>query len=347
MGITAAPVGAIRRNSRKRSVRNADTKDLLLPSMLWMPAAKLMISKLVAVVMRQKQMKACASVLSRLTQKVSPPTGDDPATSHGCLAGDVWNFLRSKTALVMRLLPAAIICAALVLNAYAGATLAPIQMLSRYGLEGKKAFAILSKPESQRDLALTTNQLTRIKAIRNVDARAMPSVSNLLMGTRAPGDISQRLRRSEEVLKLADSFQLENFYAVLSNGQSNRLQQIRLQVCGLRSVISNQSLAKALAVSDDQLKEFQHIVAQHDLELDPLYRRFGRQTVAGLLPGESPERRSSEVKALIDSICAIERKMEGEFGGVLSNPQQEEWKRLKGTLLEISWEYNDFMDFMD
>jgi len=234
----------------------------------------------------------------------------------------------------------------LAVNAYSSSPELPLQLLDRYGLEGKKAFAVLSKAEVQHDISLSSNQLTRIKAIRNLDAKAMPAVSNFLKKTGPATNVSQRLQRSEEVIKLADNFQLESYYAVLASSQSNRFQEIMLQVCGLKMVSSNQKLARTLDIADSQFKKFKDILARYDIELDPLYHRFQRQTIAGLSPGESLESRSSQVRASADSICAIERKREVELGTVLSNAQQEEWRRLKGVSLQIHWDYDDFMDLI-
>jgi len=218
-----------------------------------------------------------------------------------------------------------------------------IQLPDRYGPTGKKVFAILSKPEVVEELKISPSQVSQIKEIRNIDAKAIPAVSNLLYKSERTTNFVQRMKRTEEVIKLTDSFQLEKYYSILSSGQSNRLQEILLNVCGLKNVIVDQRTADGLRLTELQLKSLKDVIGQYDLKLDPLYKRFQRQQIAGLSPGESLESRSTEVKELVHAICEAEKAREVALVAVLNNDQRKAWDDLKGMPLKINWILEDFM----
>lgn len=220
-------------------------------------------------------------------------------------------------------------------------------LLDRYGTEGRKAFAVLSKVEVQRHLVLSSNQLMRIKEIRNLEPKAVPGASNLLATTGQTMNAEQRLRRYTELNEFAERFKLGRYYSILSTEQSNRLWQIMLQVQGLKVLVSNPELAAALRVSSEQSKRLNEILTKHEGQLDSLYQRFRRQTIAGFPPGETFESRSLEVKTLIDSICASESRREKDLVVVLSADQRKGWTQMRGTLLPIWWSYDDFLSWYD
>ena len=222
-----------------------------------------------------------------------------------------------------------------------------LHLLDRFGPPGKKTFAVLMRPEVQRDLLLSSEQIEKIVEIKSRNPKRIPAISNEIATAEPAATPEKRLQREYKIAGRIDSFREQNYYAILSAVQSNRLEQIMIQVRGLKVTLSKPLLAVVLSISPSQSNTFNQVITNYEPKLDPLYQRLHRQSLSGLSPGESLEKRSSEVTNLVDSICSIETARETELTAVLAPDQLSTWLKLKGVPLQIQWSYDNFVDLSD
>ena len=114
------------------------------------------------------------------------------------------------------------------------------------------------------------------------------------------------------------------------------------QVDGLKSLDKNSQLATALSLSDEQVGEVKGVFALYEPILSPLYRRLGRQMVAGLSADETVQGRQEQVKSLAGAITVIEKERDRDLHDILTPVQREKWQRLIGRPLQIQWDLELF-----
>lgn len=220
-----------------------------------------------------------------------------------------------------------------------------LSLLDRYGSQGSKVLMILSKSSVASDLKLSADQLRNIENIRTMDARSIPLVQDLLKLPNAPTNFQQRFEHATEIRRLTEMHQLTRCYSILSIQQSHRLGELLCQVVGVKTALSNPVVANKLKLTDSQLQSMQEVVERFEKTLNPVYRTFGRQKVAGLSPSETLESRSLEVENLVRTICKTERTRDTALLDILSPEQMKVWKTMKGVPLRIEWSVDDYMDF--
>jgi hypothetical protein len=171
----------------------------------------------------------------------------------------------------------------------------------------QKAFAIIARPEVQKELHLTSEQLTKITAFKQVPMKEIPAITN--MSARSEGVAeSDRHKIVEEKLKLYDQYLLTLLSNVLTAPQAQRLQEIIWQVDGLKSLQKDQLLVSELGLSDEQVGQVRDVFHFYEPILNPLYQRLGRQMIAGLSADESLKGRTEQVQSLSDAITIIEKE---------------------------------------
>jgi hypothetical protein len=205
----------------------------------------------------------------------------------------------------------------------------------------QKTMAVISKAEVQKDLLLTTNQLARITAFRQQRPKDIPVLTNLLAQAKI-ADKANRKRIEDEIWKRADDYLLNSLTNVLTADQSKRLQEIMWQVDGLKSLDKDHQLATALGLTHEQVREVKDVFALFEPVLSPLYRRLGRQMIAGLSADESVQGRKEQAESLAGAITVIEKERDRDLYTVLTPIQREKWRDLIGRSLQIQWDLELF-----
>jgi hypothetical protein len=108
-------------------------------------------------------------------------------------------------------------------------------------------------------------------------------------------------------------------------------------VDGLKSLNNNHELATALNLSDEQLGQVRDVFAFYEPILNPLYRRLGRQMIAGLSGDETLKERTKQVESLSDAVTIIEKERDRDFYAILTTAQKEKWCDLVGKPVHIKW----------
>jgi hypothetical protein len=206
----------------------------------------------------------------------------------------------------------------------------------------KKAFGIVSKPEVQNELQLTTNQVAEITACERQEPKDIPALTNLLSQSRASTNVEERKRISAQLWTQFEDRRLNCLLSLLSASQSNRFQQIVWQVDGLRSVQHDQALAVRLGLSQEQVGQVRDAIAFYEPILNPLYHRLGRQMIAGLSGDETAESRREQVESLAGALVAIEKERDRDLKRILTLSQRDLWQQLLGKPLSLHWETQAF-----
>ena len=205
----------------------------------------------------------------------------------------------------------------------------------------QKTMTVISKTEVQKDLQLTTNQLAKITAFRQQRPRDIPALTNLLAQAKASGK-ANRKKIDDEIWKRVDEYLLNSLSNVLTASQSKRLQEIMWRVDGLKSLDKDHQLVVALGLSDKQVGEVRMCLLFYEPILNPLYRRLGRQMVAGLVADETLQDRNEQVESLACAITAIEKERDRDLHDILTPVQREKWQQLIGRPLQIQWDLEFF-----
>ena len=202
-------------------------------------------------------------------------------------------------------------------------------IVDQYNGRANKIITVLSKYIVQSDLGLTSNQLVKIEIIHNMPIESMPFGSNLIAKARK-AEKAENIRIMDQAIMLADDYRITCLSNTLTAAQFNRLSEIMLQVDGIRSVIQNQGIAIKLYLTDVQINKFKEVEVLYDPLLKPLYRRLGRQQIAGLRVDETILERSKEEKCLMYVIGAIEIDKDRDLEAILMSSQREQWRKLIG-----------------
>jgi len=200
----------------------------------------------------------------------------------------------------------------------------------------QKAFAVISNSAVQKDLHLTAEQLTNIAVFKHKPLKEIPTITNLVAHAKVANN-SERRKIVDEELKQYDQYLLTSLSNVLTANQSKRLKEIIWQVDGLKSLNNDYELASALSLSDEQLGQVRDVFAFYEPILNPLYRRLGRQMIAGLSGDETLKERTKQVESLSDAITIIEKERDRDLYAILTAAQKEKWHNLVGKPVHIQW----------
>jgi hypothetical protein len=206
----------------------------------------------------------------------------------------------------------------------------------------QKMMAVISRTEVQKDLRLTSKQLAEIKNFRQKRPKDIPSLTNLLVEFKAATG-AEKKTIDDEISQKIDGYLQNSLSNVLLPDQSQRFQEIMLQVDGLKSLKQNQKLENLLNISNEQTGEIRDTFALYEPILTPLYRRLGRQMIAGLSGNETIRGRKEQVMSLATAITIIEKERDRDFNDILNAQQNETWKHLLGRRLQIHWPLEVFL----
>jgi hypothetical protein len=204
--------------------------------------------------------------------------------------------------------------------------------------QSQKAFRIVSKPKVQNELQLTTNQIAEITACERRQPKDISALTNLLAQSRASTNVEDRKRISGQLWAQFAEWQFNCLLSALSPAQSNRFQQIMWQVDGLKSLQHDQTLVVRLGLSQEQIGQVRDALTFYQPILDPLYRRLGRQMIAGLSGDETAESRREQVQSLVGALMAIEKERDRDIRRILELHQRDIWQQLLGRPLRLHWE---------
>lgn len=199
----------------------------------------------------------------------------------------------------------------------------------------EKIIAVLARPEVQVDIHLRHDQMAQIDKMFQQPMKTIPGVSNLLDRT-ASGSGCADGRNVEELFSTLDAYHLLSLSNILTAVQIQRLQEILLQVDGLKS-LRDVSFSASLELTASQKDDLKDVFGSYESLLSHLYKRLLRQQIAGLRGDETIEARNEEVRSLVRVITAIEKDRDRDLEAILTDVQKQQWSNLLGSPLNIQW----------
>jgi hypothetical protein len=209
-----------------------------------------------------------------------------------------------------------------------------------------RMFFLLGRQEVQKDLALTTEQVDKLRQTSQrgpKEIRGFQEFAAEFKKLMADSAISDPDRQ-----KLADAFatasaifisahQRHEISQALSPKQTQRLHELLIQMRGPMILIEDSALARAVHLGDEQCAEMKETVKSAEPSLATFRRRLGRQMIAGLSAGETIQNREKEVNLLRNVIRALEDQRDYGLLRILNQQQNALWVALTGSPLSIDW----------
>jgi len=191
--------------------------------------------------------------------------------------------------------------------------------------EYEKLQSLLSSKEIQGSLGLSDKQIERLGELDQLPMSSIAAVSNLLEEVRA-GSGEDRFYAMSRAIEEESRFKKVRISEILNSEQWARLQAFRLKQGGLSIILGNAALINNLGIEDHQLDAIRKIHDSYSILISPLEMRLGRQSVAGLRPGETIEARKKEVESIAFVIQCLKADMNRDIEAVLTGDQLEHWE---------------------
>ncbi len=206
-------------------------------------------------------------------------------------------------------------------------------------------FYLLARPEVQEDLAVSTNQLARIKQTYRTPYKEIPELNEFITNQKekrnaVPEDHRREhnLQSARGIAKLFGNYAQAQLEDILASEQRQRLDQLVLQTRGPVLILVQTRLASALAITPEQMKELSAQVREADQEIIPDLQKFGRGFISGYGPGETEELRERKMKKMIKRLRRLIRERDCKILDTLSGEQRKKWFELHGKALKIDWD---------
>jgi len=179
-----------------------------------------------------------------------------------------------------------------------------------FGMGG--GFGLLMRPEVQKELNLSEQQLQQIQQLM---AQQREQIQPLMQQMR-DATPEQRQKLMEQVMQKWD----EALGKVLQPSQKARLRELQLQAEG-ESALARPDVAKELNLNEEQRKKVTDILTQYRQKQMQLWQQ-----------GRGPD---VDRQALFQQIQQLRQQMDKELLAVLSAQQQEQWKKMQGKPFEF------------
>jgi hypothetical protein len=212
-------------------------------------------------------------------------------------------------------------------------------------------YFLLAVPSVQANLKLDHGQIERFKSAIASPPTNIPAVAELhrrqnqqLQKVSSDKERSDILRKGNSQISQLINQNLEaQISSLLTFSQSNRLEELFLQMRGISVILENTILIKKLNISDEQMHAITGITNDHHEILSLLRQRFIRLQVQPTRNREDGDWRS-EIICLVRVIKEIEKDEDSEILDILNQKQLQTWNELCGEPLSIDWKVDYFSD---
>lgn len=233
--------------------------------------------------------------------------------------------------------------------------LADDHLARRYaGLERGRVtseYFLLATYSVQKDLKLEHRQIEMLKSAEELSPTNIPAIAEfrrnqkqLLQQVYSVNERSKILREgNDKISQLLQQYLEMQMRSVLSSSQSNRLEELFLQMRGIGVVLENTYLIKKLNITDEQLHAMTGITNDYRQMLSLLRQRFLRLQIQPMRHREETDW-NSEIICLVRVITEIEKDEDSELLEVLNENQLRAWSESCGKPLSINWTIDYFSD---
>ena len=212
-------------------------------------------------------------------------------------------------------------------------------------------YFLLATREVQNDLGLTRQQIKSLKLVWLSPITNIPAFVEFrhshkeLLASAHSDEERAKIRKSENekfelLLKQYEKTTLQN---TLSPIQTNRLNELFLQMKGPHAILEDSNLVQKLNLKENQVTELNDRANTYTQFLSLLRQRFlGLQIQT--IRKRSLDDVMSEIKALAIEIKEIEKDRDDGLLAVLDQDQSRSWDKLCGAPVSINWKIDYFSD---
>lgn len=212
-------------------------------------------------------------------------------------------------------------------------------------------YYLLAVSNVQTDLKLDHSQIERLKSTMELAPTNIPAIaefykkrSQLLQKVSSDKERSAILREGHaQRSQLIQQYLEAQIGSILTFSQSNRLEELFLQMRGISVVLENTNLIKKLNITDDQMKVMTGITNDYHQILFLLQQRFLRLQIQPMRHLEEADW-NSEITCLVRVITEIEKDKDSQLLEVLNENQLNAWNKSCGKPLSIDWNIDYFSD---
>lgn len=209
-----------------------------------------------------------------------------------------------------------------------------------------RAFCLLGRKEVQKDLALTMEQVERLKRAWRVPKQDIPGVEEFsatfkkLIADPTLSDYDREkfgMSYTSGVLIFYRAYERQELSQTLSPKQMQRLRELLIQMRGPTILTEDASLARMVHLSDEHVSEMKDTIKSGEATLETFRKRLGREMVAGLSANETIQDREEGINLLCEVVRAVERERDHDLLSSLTPEQRSSWNALGGKPLSIAW----------
>jgi hypothetical protein len=154
--------------------------------------------------------------------------------------------------------------------------------------------------------------------------------------------LQKRSQRETELKAITTKWLESRLAEILTARQRARLEGLVLQMKGPRAILVVPGVAESLNLTQDQRTNIQEIVAEYLKDLEPYLKRYGHTMLQRSRHSQTEDEFVREQDALLVVITEIFRARDEDVVCVLTSAQREQWDKLQGRPVPVSWPAHAF-----
>jgi len=213
-------------------------------------------------------------------------------------------------------------------------------------------YFLLSTKEVQGNLKLTQQQ---IKSLESAGASSSltndPAIAEYrrlhkqLLEAAHSDEERAKIRRegNEKYSLLVNQYNEKILQSTLSPAQTNRLNELFLQMKGPHAILEDTNVIQELNLSKEQISQMNDDFNSDGQFLSLLRQRFLRLQIQPMRKRDCADL-DSEMKSLVQVIKEVEKDQDAGLLAVLNEEQRRSWNDLCGAPVSIDWKTDYFSD---
>lgn len=209
-----------------------------------------------------------------------------------------------------------------------------------------RAFSLVGRKEVQKDLALTMEQVGRLKRTWRIAKQDVPGLESLstsfkkliadpMLSDHDRGKLGQSY--TSGTLIFYRTYERQELSQTLTTRQMQRLRELLIQMRGPMILTEDASLARAVHLSDERINDMKEAIQLDVTTLDGFRKRLRRAMIAGVSANETIQDRDRRVRLLYGVILAVEKSQDEQLLSSLTPEQRGLWTASGGMPLSIDW----------
>jgi len=187
------------------------------------------------------------------------------------------------------------------------------------GFGGGGLSFLIQNPQVQKELKLSEDQIAKLKEVTDAARQAAGPGG----GRRGQNQTDEERQAAREERRKRTEETDKKITDLLTADQNVRLKQVQLWTQGTRALTNNETVAKELALTDDQKSALKTITEETDKKRGELFQGLGR--------GASDEDRT---KAR-EQFATLQKETDAECLAVLTDDQKSKFTAMKGEKFEL------------